>query len=164
MPTHPLKWRSAALTDGDSRAPARAMLRATGLTDDDLRRPLIGVANTWIEIGPCNYHLRDLAGAPPGEEIGDGELLDRFIAARDETAFAALVHRHGGMVWHVCRRSLGNEHDADDVFQATFLLLARKAASIRKLTAVASWLQGSRHGWQYDCDNRMDGGSSARDG
>ena len=61
MPTHPLKWRSAALTDGASRAPARAMLRATGLTDEDLRQPLIGVANTWIEIGPCNYHLRDLA-------------------------------------------------------------------------------------------------------
>ena len=61
MPTHPLKWRSAALTDGASRAPARAMLRATGLTDQDLRQPLIGVANTWIEIGPCNYHLRDLA-------------------------------------------------------------------------------------------------------
>jgi dihydroxy-acid dehydratase len=59
--THPLKWRSAALTDGDSRAPARAMLRATGLTDEDLRRPLVGVANTWIEIGPCNYHLRELA-------------------------------------------------------------------------------------------------------
>jgi dihydroxy-acid dehydratase len=61
VPTHPLKWRSAALTDGASRAPARAMLRATGLTDEDLRRPLIGVANTWIEIGPCNYHLRELA-------------------------------------------------------------------------------------------------------
>ena len=61
MPTHPLKWRSAALTDGASRAPARAMLRATGLNDEDLRRPLIGVANTWIEIGPCNYHLRELA-------------------------------------------------------------------------------------------------------
>ena len=59
--THPLKWKSAALTDGDSRAPARAMLRATGLTDQDLRQPLIGVANTWIEIGPCNYHLRELA-------------------------------------------------------------------------------------------------------
>ena len=58
---HPLKWRSAALTDGASRAPARAMLRATGLTDQDLRQPLIGVANTWIEIGPCNYHLRELA-------------------------------------------------------------------------------------------------------
>jgi dihydroxy-acid dehydratase len=61
VPSHPLKWRSAALTDGASRAPARAMLRATGLTDADLQRPLIGVANTWIEIGPCNYHLRDLA-------------------------------------------------------------------------------------------------------
>ena len=59
--SHPLKWRSSALTDGVSRAPARAMLRATGLSDRDLERPLIGVANTWIEIGPCNYHLRDLA-------------------------------------------------------------------------------------------------------
>jgi dihydroxy-acid dehydratase len=59
--SHPLKWRSAALTDGASRAPARAMLRATGLTDQDLRQPLIGVANTWIEIGPCNFHLRELA-------------------------------------------------------------------------------------------------------
>ena len=59
--SQPLKWRSAALTDGASRAPARAMLRATGLTDEDLKRPLIGVANTWIEIGPCNYHLRELA-------------------------------------------------------------------------------------------------------
>ncbi len=56
-----LKWRSSALTDGASRAPARAMLRAVGLSDADLARPLIGVANTWIEIGPCNYHLRDLA-------------------------------------------------------------------------------------------------------
>ena len=61
MSSHPLKWRSAALTDGASRAPARAMLRATGLNDLDLERPLIGVANTWIEIGPCNYHLRELA-------------------------------------------------------------------------------------------------------
>ena len=53
--------RSAALTEGPDRAPARAMLKAVGFTDDDLRRPLIGVANTWIEIGPCNYHLRRLA-------------------------------------------------------------------------------------------------------
>ncbi|MGH9370734.1 MAG: dihydroxy-acid dehydratase, partial [Vicinamibacterales bacterium] len=61
MSSHLLKWRSAALTDGASRAPARAMLRATGLTDEDLARPLIGVANTWIEIGPCNFHLREVA-------------------------------------------------------------------------------------------------------
>ncbi len=55
------KRRSAALTEGPERAPARAMLKAVGFTDDDLRRPLIGVANTWTEIGPCNYHLRSLA-------------------------------------------------------------------------------------------------------
>ncbi len=56
-----LKPRSSALTDGAHRAPARAMLRAAGLQDDDFRKPLIGIANTWIEIGPCNYHLRELA-------------------------------------------------------------------------------------------------------
>ncbi|MFP6573462.1 MAG: dihydroxy-acid dehydratase [Vicinamibacterales bacterium] len=53
--------RSAAITEGPSRAPARAMLKAVGFTDADLKKPLIGVANTWTEIGPCNYHLRDLA-------------------------------------------------------------------------------------------------------
>ena len=56
-----LKPRSSVLTDGAHRAPARAMLRAAGLKDDDFRKPLIGIANTWIEIGPCNYHLRELA-------------------------------------------------------------------------------------------------------
>ena len=59
--------RSSAITAGPSRAPARAMLKAVGFTDDDLRRPIIGVANTWIEIGPCNYHLRDL-----GEQVKAG--------------------------------------------------------------------------------------------
>jgi dihydroxy-acid dehydratase len=55
------KPRSHTLTDGAHRAPARAMLRASGLCDEDFSKPLIGVANTWIEIGPCNYHLRELA-------------------------------------------------------------------------------------------------------
>ena len=59
--------RSDAITAGPSRAPARAMLKAVGFTDEDLRRPIIGVANTWIEIGPCNYHLRDL-----GEQVKAG--------------------------------------------------------------------------------------------
>jgi dihydroxy-acid dehydratase len=59
--THQLKWQSGAITDGPSRAPARAMLRAVGFTSEDLARPLVGIANTWIEIGPCNYHLRELA-------------------------------------------------------------------------------------------------------
>ncbi|HWY67663.1 MAG TPA: dihydroxy-acid dehydratase [Terriglobales bacterium] len=55
------KRNSAAITEGPSRAPARAMLKAVGFTDEDLRRPIIGIANTWTEIGPCNFHLRDLA-------------------------------------------------------------------------------------------------------
>jgi len=55
--------RSAGITDGVSRAPARAMLKAVGFTDDDLRRPVVGIANTWTEIGPCNYHLRRIAAA-----------------------------------------------------------------------------------------------------
>ncbi len=58
---NPLKPRSAAITDGPSRAPARAMLKAVGFDDEALRKPLIGIANTWIEIGPCNFHLRRLA-------------------------------------------------------------------------------------------------------
>jgi dihydroxy-acid dehydratase len=56
-----LKRRSGVITDGPDRAPSRAMLKAVGFTDEDLRRPIVGVANTWIEIGPCNYHLRRLA-------------------------------------------------------------------------------------------------------
>ena len=55
------KRHSGAITNGPNRAPARAMLKAIGFTDDDLRKPIIGVANTWTEIGPCNYHLRELA-------------------------------------------------------------------------------------------------------
>ena len=61
MSDNPLKQRSRALTDGATRAGARAMLRAAGLKDEDFGKPLIGIANTWIEIGPCNYHLRELA-------------------------------------------------------------------------------------------------------
>jgi len=56
-----LKPRSGVITDGPDRAPTRAMLKAAGFSDDDLRRPIVGVANTWIEIGPCNFHLRRLA-------------------------------------------------------------------------------------------------------
>ena len=58
-----LKKNSAAITAGPSRAPARAMLKAIGFTDEDLKKPIIGIANTWTEIGPCNYHLRELAAA-----------------------------------------------------------------------------------------------------
>ena len=56
-----LKPRSSVITEGPDRAPSRAMLKAVGFTDEDLSRPIVGVANTWIEIGPCNFHLRRLA-------------------------------------------------------------------------------------------------------
>src|SRR5258708_3476978 len=70
----------------------------------------------------------------------DGALLARFAAARDEDAFTELVRRHGPLVWGVARHVLGHDDDADDAFQATFLLLARNAGSVRIANAVASWL------------------------
>src|SRR5207237_3032372 len=70
----------------------------------------------------------------------DTELVDRFAALRDEAAFEVLVWRHGPKVLAVCRRSLRQEQDAEDAFQATFLVLARKARSIGKREAVGSWL------------------------
>jgi RNA polymerase sigma factor (sigma-70 family) len=72
----------------------------------------------------------------------DRQLLDDFSARRDEAAFASLVARHGPMVLRVCRRALNHEQDAEDAFQATFLILARKSGSIRKPEALAEWLHG----------------------
>jgi RNA polymerase sigma-70 factor (ECF subfamily) len=79
---------------------------------------------------------------PGGDDLSDGQLLARFITQHDEAAFAALVKRHGPMVLGVCRRLLGNVHDADDAFQATFLVLVHKAASLKSHELVGNWLYG----------------------
>jgi RNA polymerase sigma factor (sigma-70 family) len=85
--------------------------------------------------------LRRLRAAAVHDET-DAQLVQRFVAQRDEAAFAILVRRHGPMVLSVCGRVLGSMHDAEDAFQATFLVLARKAATIRKMESLSSWLHG----------------------
>ncbi len=77
--------------------------------------------------------------------LTDGQLLDQFLTTDDataEAAFTSLVERHGAMVLHVCRQTLDDPHDAQDAFQATFLVFLRRAGSIRKRESVASWLFG----------------------
>jgi RNA polymerase sigma factor (sigma-70 family) len=86
-------------------------------------------------------HLRRMAC---GVGLRDGELLGRFVERRDEAALAALVNRHGPMVWGVCRRLLGH-HDAEDAFQATFIVLVKKASSIGHRELVGNWLYGVAH-------------------
>jgi RNA polymerase sigma factor (sigma-70 family) len=85
--------------------------------------------------------------AHPPEEAGltDGQLLEIYVRSREEAAFAALVRRHGPMVWGVCRRILRSHQDAEDAFQATFLVLVRKAASLAQKEKVANWLYGVAH-------------------
>jgi RNA polymerase sigma factor (sigma-70 family) len=76
------------------------------------------------------------------DELSDSRLLQRFIAKQDPEAFETLLRRHGPLVLGVCRRVLHNEHAAEDAFQATFLVLARKAAFIAKPELLANWLYG----------------------
>src|SRR5436309_510323 len=90
-------------------------------------------------------HVARLLPAPAALQDGDATLLRRFVGAHDEAAFAALVLRHGPMVLGVCRRVLRDAHDAEDVLQATFLVLARKSATLRRPEGLAAWLHGTAH-------------------
>ncbi len=90
-------------------------------------------------------HLRRTVLVRDGAGMTDGQLLECFLRGREEAALAVLVRRHGPMVWGVCRRLLGNYHDAEDAFQATFLVLVRKASSIAPRERVVNWLYGVAH-------------------
>ena len=90
--------------------------------------------------GATFRHLQGLFGARSVAGLEDGQLLDRYESERDEAAFEALIGRHGPMVLAICRAVLRNEHDVEDAFQATFLVLARKAGSIRGGDALGGWL------------------------
>jgi len=87
-------------------------------------------------------HICKLAAVQSARQLADHELLKRFAAGNDEAAFTVLVQRHAPMILGVCRRLLGNTHDAEDACQTAFLVLAQKAASIRKTTSLPSWLHG----------------------
>jgi RNA polymerase sigma factor (sigma-70 family) len=87
-------------------------------------------------------HLRRLLDKGTVAGLSEGQLLERFLARGDEAAFAAIVARHGPMVLAVCRRVLTDEADAEDAFQATFLVLVRRGRAIRNRESLASWLHG----------------------
>src|SRR5256885_822544 len=95
-------------------------------------------------------HLHRVALLQEAARFTDEELLEGFLTRHENAAFEALVRRHGPMVLGVCRRVLRDRHDADDAFQATFLVLIRKAASISKRERLVNWLYGvaQRTAWQ----------------
>src|SRR5262245_26536670 len=92
------------------------------------------------QLGAVRRHLQRLAGAGDLDALADGLLLERFVARRDEAAFRTLVRRHGPLVLGVCRRVLRDGPDADDAFQATFLVLFRRAPALTRGGSLASWL------------------------
>ena len=94
------------------------------------------------ELHKVIQHLRSVLVKQDAARMTDGDLLQRYLQQRDEAAFEALVRRHGPMVLAVCRRVLRNVHDAEDAFQATFLVLVRKASSLRSPSRVDNWLYG----------------------
>src|SRR5262249_51660403 len=123
------------------------MMDKTALIREITRRTRARWGNAMAtgQLGRVVRHLRKAALLPGGADLADGELLESFLARRDEAAFTALVQRHGPMVLGVCRRVLKNQADAEDAFQATFLVLVRKATSVVPRAWVGNWLYGVAH-------------------
>jgi DNA-directed RNA polymerase specialized sigma24 family protein len=93
-------------------------------------------------LGPVLRYIRKIVDRPGSAMVADSQLLDRFVHQQNEAAFATLVERHGPMVMGICRRILCNSHDAEDAFQATFLILVRRARDIGQPDRLANWLYG----------------------
>jgi DNA-directed RNA polymerase specialized sigma24 family protein len=90
-------------------------------------------------------YLRRIAKPSPPCAASDAGLLGRFVRERDPAAFELLLRRHGPMVWNLCRRMLADDHEAEDVFQATWLVFVRRAAAIRRPDRLANWIYGVAH-------------------
>ncbi len=134
------------LARGPTYAKPRALPRSTYETDLDRaitsRGAWGGPRGSVMKFSGSSASLQALFDTGTAVGLPDGQLLERFIARRDEGAFEALVLRHGPMVWGVCRRALPGHHDAEDAFQATFLVLSRKAASVLPREMLVNWLYG----------------------
>src|SRR5262249_4674002 len=135
-PSRPLRWGRCHPTGKPACGPAgpRHYINRNRLAREDrTMSPLTA---------PLLRHLARLGAPPATVAASDAALLGRFLGGRDEAAFAALVARHGPMVLRVCRRALGDAHAAEDCFQATFFVLARRAGAIRRRASLAAWLHG----------------------
>jgi RNA polymerase sigma factor (sigma-70 family) len=105
-------------------------------------------------LGKVVRHMYRLLGSSRSGDLTDAGLLDRFVKVRDQAAFALLTQRHGSRVLATCLRVLGNRHDAEDAFQATFFVLACKARSIARREALGGWLHGVAHRIALQLGNR----------
>jgi RNA polymerase sigma factor (sigma-70 family) len=110
------------------------------------------------QLGSLMQHLRRLVGGAAGADTPDALLLQQFTEQADEAAFGSLVARHGPLVLGVCRRVLHDEHQAEDAFQAVFMVLAKRASAIRRPEALSSWL----YGVAYKASARLRAGSLQR--
>jgi RNA polymerase sigma factor (sigma-70 family) len=107
-----------------------------GINSSEQRRGAMGN----LQCHRLIQYIRQLAGAPSCSTLTDRQLLESFASSRSENAFAALVERHGAMAFAVCRRVLNHVQDAEDAFQATFLVLARRAGTVRWQTDIGDWI------------------------